>query len=624
MCGIAGIYGRVSGRAEALRSMTDAQVHRGPDAEGYYTDNLVALGHRRLSIIDLSTGANQPIASACGRYVLAFNGEIYNFAALRAALPGYPFATQSDTEVLLAGLAKYGIGFVHRCHGMFAFALWDKQQEKLTLCRDRLGVKPLYYARSGQCLLFASEVMALLASGSVPRRLHVDALPEYVRYQTVGGTHTLVEGVYALPPGSYMEITDSGEQLETWWSPLTHFDRGVGLRSAAETLEQVQSTFIQAVSRRLVSDVPLGVFLSGGIDSSAVVAAAAQAVGELRTFTVTFGESRYNEAPIARLVAQKYGTRHTEIELSATELLRLLPEALSAADHPGGDGVNTWVVSRAAKHAGVTVVLSGMGGDELFAGYPIFKQMHDLQSKRWLLSFPKFARRLGAAMLARNMSGVAAEKVVAVLTEDYFDVDYIYPHSREVISRKGALAMLCGATGSADGVFNRVHADVGYGTQGYALPLLSRVSHAELANYLTPVLLRDADQMGMAHGLEIREPFLDHNLVELVLGIPDSLKYPTRPKRLLTDALGDMLPHEVVHRPKMGFTFPWAEWMRGDLRPFCGDLMASLARRTPFNEAVVMGRWDAFLKGNPRVTWSRIWYLCALEHWMAANRIEIA
>jgi asparagine synthase (glutamine-hydrolysing) len=622
MCGIVGIYGhsdRPSAR-ERVRRMSSRLAHRGPDAEGHFDDEFVAMSHRRLSILDLSRGANQPMSDPGGRYTLVYNGEIYNYRELRNTLPDYTFRSSGDTEVLLAGLVTHGLDFVKRCNGMFAFALWDAEEEKLFLCRDRLGIKPLYYLRRGEEIYFASEIRSILAGLDVSPQLNTNALAEYLRFQTVHGPSTILEGVFALPPGSFMEIADNEQQIKYFFK-LTEPDDSSGSRDYSDVCHSVKELLSQAVKRRLVSDVPLGVFLSGGIDSSAVVALAAPELSRpLKTFTITFAEKEYSEAPYAEAVARKYETDHHTIELKPERLIEKLPDALRAMDHPTGDGINTFVISEVAKDQGITVALSGLGGDEVFAGYPIFTRFMELQKKKWILSFPKFSRDIFGAILEKRNPGIASSKIRSVLNQDRFDLEYIYPFSREVATPEQNASLLSAPPKPENSVYGIVEEGVGYGKPGFRLPLLSQVSYAEMSTYLPNVLLRDTDQMSMAHALEVRVPFLDHELVSYVMGVPDKFKYPASPKKLLVDALEGAIPSNIVNRPKMGFTFPWEEWMRKELKPFCIEMIDGLAKREAFDGKRVRKRFEDFLNGN--VTFSRIWHLCVLEAWLRENEID--
>ena len=302
--------------------------------------------------------------------------------------------------------------------------------------------------------------------------------------------------------------------------------------------------------------------------------------------------------------------------------LKSLPDALAAMDHPSGDGPNTFVVSQATKEAGITMALSGLGGDELFAGYDIFKQSYSLQDKKWLLSFPKFMRRWAASAMEIYRPGVSSAKIKEVICQDYFDLEYIYQFSRQLTLDKTVSSMLSSSGLPPNKVFELVANGVGYGKEGFRLPFLSRVSYAEFITYLQNVLLRDTDQMSMAHALEVRVPFLDHEFIELVMGVPDKYKYPSTPKKLLTDSLKGLLPKEIIDRPKMGFTFPWQVWLKNELRDFCEERIQQLAQRSYFNQKFILQRWNDFLQDKPGVTWSRIWYLVVLEDWLNTNNIE--
>lgn len=628
MCGIAGIAssdldGAAPGSGEAaVRRMTDALAHRGPDAQGVWQGTQVVLGHRRLSIIDPDPTSHQPFHSTDGRYVIIYNGEIYNFRELRESLSDHSFRTKSDTEVLLAAWMKWGEECLHRLEGMFAFAVWDVQQEELFIARDRFGIKPLYHCSLGGKLLFSSEVRSILASELVPRRLDEAALCDHLRHGAVHAPATIVQDVRMLLPGHVLRWSKAGTEIKPWWNIVVSASSAAADLSPEEVLQEVRDRFSRAVEKRMVADVPFGAFLSGGIDSSAVVGAMAQATqARVHTFTVTFDEAEFSEARFAKLIAKKFGTKHTEIRLRPDDMLRFLPQALADMDHPSADGPNTWVVSKMTKEAGITMALSGLGGDEVFAGYEVFKRSVALLQKKGIMAVPRPLRALIGMAVKSRKPGAAGWKAAELLKLSSWNVEDTYPLARLAYSDQELRKKLLAIELHPDAVASDVRHLLG-AMGGSRLEPLSRVSVAELSTYLPDVLLRDTDQMAMAHALEVRVPFLDHHLTDFVLGVPDKLKFPHTPKKLLTDALGDLLPREVTHRPKMGFTLPWDQWMRDQLRSFCEARMNALAERPQFNAEGVKELWQRFLAGDLAVTWSRIWMLVVLEEWMHANRVE--
>lgn len=628
MCGIAGMAstdldGATPESADtAVRRMTEALAHRGPDAQGVWRGSRVVLGHRRLSIIDPDPASHQPFRSADGRYVLVYNGEIYNFRELREGLTGHSFRTRSDTEVLLAAWEKWGEDCLHRLEGMFAFALWDVQKEELFMARDRFGIKPLYHCSPGGRLLFSSEVRSVLASGLVPRKLDEAALCDHLRHGAVHAPRTIVQDVRMLLPGHTLRWSKGGTEIKPWWNVVASASGAAADLSREEVLREVRDRFSRAVEKRMVADVPFGAFLSGGIDSSAVVGVMAQATrARVHTFTVTFDEAEFSEARFAKLVAKKFGTKHSEIRLRPDDMLRFLPKALADMDHPSADGPNTWVVSKMTKEAGITMALSGLGGDEVFAGYEVFKRSVALLRMKGVTVLPRPLRALIGMAVKSRKTGAAGWKAAELLKLPSWHVEDTYPLARLASSDQELRKKLLAIAVRPDAValeVRRLMSAMG----GSRLEPLSQVSIAELSTYLPDVLLRDTDQMAMAHALEVRVPFLDHGLTDFVLGVPDGLKYPHTPKQLLTDALGDLLPHEVTHRPKMGFTLPWDHWMRNQLRPFCEARMNALGKRPQFNAEGVKTLWQRFLAGEPDVTWGRIWLLVVLEEWLHANRVE--
>lgn len=624
MCGICGIYGleQLDQPREIIRRMNSSMQHRGPDASGEYVDDHVALGHQRLSIIDLTDSANQPMHSADGQTVVIFNGELYNFRELKSELSDYPFQTDGDTEVVVAAYQKWGIDAIQRFNGMFAIAIYDRPKNEIFLVRDRLGVKPLYYAQVGQSLVFASEVRAMLASELISRQVNKEAVVDYLRYQCVHAPETLVSGVHMVMPGTCIQLSDTEQKVFTYWSLVGNASNHHS--SLADTKQHLSELFENAVRERLVADVPFGAFLSGGIDSSLVVGLMARNMtNPVKTFSVTFDEDEFSEAPYARMIADKFATDHTEIKLNPTDFLKDLPNALAAMDHPSGDGPNTYVVSRVTKEAGLTMALSGTGGDELFCGYDIFKRVDSLQSKRWLLSFPKWVRAMAGQVLQRYRPGISSAKTAAVLKADYFDIEHVYWVSRLLFFDRGISKLVNVDAMPANRVFQIASEQVAFGEAGYNLPLLSRVSVAEISTYLQNVLLRDTDQMSMAHALEVRVPFMDHQLVEYVLGIPDEFKYPHSPKKLLVDSFSDILPDEIVNRPKMGFTFPWERWLRKELRTFVGDHLSDLSRRSLFNAQGIEELWSNFDHQHSNVNWAHVWNLVVLEQWIQQNDLNV-
>lgn len=620
MCGIAGMF-YADGRAidaDIIRAMTDAMAHRGPDADGFHLEDGVALGHRRLSIIDLSVAANQPFTDASGRYVVAFNGELYNYRDVRAQLPDYPFRTQGDTEVLVAAFAAWGPACIERFKGMFAFAVWDRQDRVLHLCRDRLGVKPLYLHRSAGRILFASELRSILASGLVPRRMDRTLLPDYLSYQSYGSPLSPIIGIEQLEAGTWLHISAAGVEQRVYWS-VTDIPRREDFSDPKAVRRRIRELLRNAVAQRLVSDVPVGAFLSGGIDSSTVVGLMAEVSSDRpATFNISFTEKDYDEAIFARKVADKFGTRHTTIALSPEDYLGQLEHALNAMDVPSGDGTNTYVVSKAIRDAGIKVALSGVGGDELFAGYPFFGTFTGLQRYRRLFRATGPLRK-AAALLLDLAPTSKYHRMAALLRAGDVSISEVYPELRRILSTR----MIDRLTTTGNGIDNALRRGLTIRQPALdRLPLLSQVSAAEYLGYTQQTLLKDTDQMSMAVSLEVREPFFDHELVEFLLQVPDHLKKPLYPKSLLVESVAPLLPDEIVHRKKQGFLFPFPVWMRGPLRGFCEDRIRRLTERDFIRGAVLENYWKRFLSGDKNITWVEIWQLVVLEYWLEKNGVE--
>lgn len=625
MCGINGIYGLegLSHPEGIVQRMNDAMAHRGPDAGAVHRDGNIAFGHRRLSIIDLSEAGNQPFFSADGRYMIVYNGELYNYIELKEELKNFEFKTDTDTEVILAAYQTWGRACLQRFNGMFAFAIWDKEKSKLLIARDRMGIKPLYYAQVNHHFIFASEIRSILKSDLVERKLSKNGLVDYLRYQTVHQPNTLVEGINSLPSGHYIEIIDNEQSMAPYWEANKQYNHLAANQGIKEVKETIRTTLSDSVRIRMRADVPFGAFLSGGIDSSIIVGLMAeQSSHPVKTFTVTFDESEFSEAAFAATIAEKFGTEHTDIRLKASQFLEMLPDALQAIDHPSGDGPNTWIVSKVTKEAGVTMALSGLGGDELFAGYPVFKQYSTMMERKWLMSFPPNIRRMGSSLLKAAKPGVSSDKIAEILDQDYLDLEHAYPISR-LIYLDDRIAKILGTRELPENAIRKMmRENVAFGSPGFEMPFLSKISFGEMFGYMQHTLLRDTDQMSMAHALEVRVPFLDHRLVEYVLGVNDRMKYPHTPKKLLVESFAELLPPEVVNRPKMGFTLPWSLWMKNELKEFCETRLQELGARPQFDTRELFSLWEQFLNDDKRISWSRIWPLVVLEDWMQKNEIN--
>jgi asparagine synthase (glutamine-hydrolysing) len=633
MCGISGAFAASEpSRIDVMgtvRAMTAAMDHRGPDDEGFFLDGRVGLGARRLAIIDLN-GGKQPLTNEDGSCVVVLNGEIYNFKDLRGDLMGlgHRFRTRSDTEVVVHAYEQWGRACVHRLRGMFAFAVYDCRARLLFLARDRLGIKPLYYHDRDGVFLFASEVRALLAGRLVPRRLDPIGLWEYLGYQSVPAPRTLIQGVQMLEPGHWLAVDAGGVVTGgRYWDLLEMASPEARAASAEEARVKVGTLLRESVALHLVSDVPVATFLSGGIDSSTVVGLVREAGQRPRTFSVVFEEGAYDEARYARQVAERFDADHTEVLLKERDVLEHLPEALGAMDHPSGDGVNTYVVSRAVHQAGVKVALSGLGGDELFSGYPSTALGRAAGWRRLWGRIPERVRTLaGRTTRALGGSSVFVGKAAA-LAESDGTIATMLPVLREVLSKPQRRALLedswrHAADGCPDPCVDLLREAFARAPDAGEL---SRISYAEARTYTHDVLLRDTDQMSMAHGLEVRVPLLDHVLAEYVVGLPDARKWPNGiPKRLLVESLRGLVPHEIVHRPKQGFVLPFDRWMRGALRPFCEKRLAPkrLGGRGIIRQRALQGLWQAFLSGRRSVSWSRVWVLVALDEWLERNGIE--
>ena len=619
MCGIAGVlyFSNKPVDKAVIRRMTDGMAHRGPDADGFYDGFELGLGHRRLSIIDLSTAANQPFADNSGRYTMVFNGEMYNYQEVRAKLPEYAFRTTGDTEVLIAAYAKWGADCLQHFRGMFAFAIWDHHEKEMFVARDRLGVKPFYYYLDGDKFLFASETRAILASGAVPRTADPAAVADFFSYQSVSFPHSMIKGIRQLEAGSWMRIKEGRTTTRVYWK-VTGNPVDFDFSSRKKVQERIRELMLQSVKRRLVSDVPVGAFLSGGIDSSAVVGLMAEAGDDKpNTFNIYFNEKEFDESSYAEMVAAKFNTNHTRILLKPESFLDELQNALDALDTPSGDGVNTYVVSKVIRQKGMTVALSGVGGDELFAGYPYFSQYLQLRQKDWLWKLPGFIRDLATT---GQPAGSRKQRMQQLLRQESCTIDRAYPVFRQIITPELMRQLTRDEAFTAQTSLETYLA--AHKEELQRLPLLSQVSAAEYMGYTQHTLLKDTDQMSMAVSLEVREPFFDQDLVEFVLAVPDELKKPSYPKSLLVESLHPLLPDEIVHRKKQGFLFPWDTWLRNELRSFGDKHIRNMAQRSFIDAGQLLKYWERFLSGDKSIRWSELWLFIVLDHWLEKNGVS--
>lgn len=622
MCGIAGIYffDNRNIRQDCLQQMVNSLAHRGPDAEGVFIEDGIGVGHRRLSIIDLSKSADQPFFDNTGRFVTVYNGEIYNYAEIKNKLSSYSFITSGDTEALIASYAMWQEDCFKELDGMFAFAIWDREKKELTLARDRVGVKPLYYLVDDEKIVFASEVRAILASGLVKRKLDVGGLNEYLSYQSVGYPFTLVSGIQQLEPGTYLKVSN-GEIIKSKYWNITNIDR-YDMSSKSDDLirSDLRRLLVASVQKRLVSDVSVGAFLSGGIDSSVVVGLMAQDCGVIpNTFNVSFSEKAFDESYYAQLIVDKFRTNHTRIRLSPHVMSDDLENALNAMDIPSLDGINTYVVSKAVKNAGIKVALSGLGGDELFAGYSNFHQYRKLWRWRRIWQKLKVIRAIVEKLTTADIYSSKRFRLKKLLQTDNINAGFVYPLQRTVLPAgiiNSLFKMGIPSETALEAELSKYQAAL------ETFPALSQISVCEILGYAQNTLLKDTDQMSMAVGLEIREPFFDRSLIEYSLSIPDVLKGGKYPKSLLVESVSPLLPDEVVFRSKQGFLFPWKVWMKNELESFCDSHIGKLGEREYVNSNYLKEYWKQFKKGNPSVRWSDIWLLVVLEYWLEKNGIN--
>lgn len=621
MCGVAGFI-NLSGESASpilLNKMTEAIAHRGPDGEGHWVEGPVAIGHRRLSIIDLSTAGHQPMSTPDGRYVLSYNGEIYNFKQLRIQLEaeGARFRSDTDSEVVLYALAIWGIAALERFNGMFALALWDTREKTLLLARDRYGIKPLYYARQGSAFWFASEHKAIVADPHFTREINLPAMLEYMTFQNIFTDRTLLKDISILPAGNWMTLSlETGEiKRHQYWD--FHFAEPENPATTGEYEEELDRLFQQAVKRQLVSDVEVGTYLSGGMDSGSIAAIASHEVANLKSFTVGFDlssatgiELAFDERSKAEAMSAVFKTEHYEMVLKAGDMERCLPDLVRALEEPrvGQSYPNFYAAKLASKF--VNVVLSGAGGDELFGGYPwrYYLGASSKNFEEYVDSYYQYWQRLVSNTEIKQLFAPVWDDVKHVWTRDIF---------RDVFNNHS----------------NRLERPEDY---------VNHSLYFEAKTFLHGLLVVE-DKISMAHGLETRVPFLDNDLVDFTMKLPVGLKVRNlhqagRPdendvmgkaqqrfhkshdgKLLLRKVMDRHIPKSVTERQKQGFSSPDASWFRGESLAFVNKTITDKSARltTLFDQETMTGLLDQHLEGrkNRRLL---IWSMINLEQWMKA------
>lgn len=654
MCGIAGFIGgatfqKDSSSALHLKNMNNQLTHRGPDSHGYWLDQSkkVALGHRRLAIVDLSSAGHQPMISSSGRYVITYNGEIYNTDVLRAELSNSRFKTSwrghSDTEIIIAGFDAWGIKeTISRLTGMFAMAIWDKKLDRLTLVRDRMGEKPLYYGWQGtginKVFLFGSELKALKQHPQFTNTINRNSLALYMRYCYVPAPHSIYQGIYKAEPGTITSVSlqNSDIKIEKYWDAIQEVKKGFKnplQGSFTEVASNLEKVLKKTISQQMMADVPLGAFLSGGVDSSAVVALMqAQSSMPIKTFTIGFNEAGYNEAEFSKLVAKHIGTEHTELYVSSQDALDVIPKLSTLYCEPFADSsqIPTFLVSSLARQH-VTVSLSGDGGDELFCGY----NRYIFAKKLWkgLNITPLVLRKLFSGGV-NNISAAKWNKAFNI-------VDKITPSKFNGISlglklQKGAIAISskdlpdlyqrlvsCFQNPSMVVIGENQKENIFFeGVKNLDdIDDIQKMMLIDSISYLPDDILVKVDRAAMGVSLETRVPFLDHNIFEFAAKIPLSMKLRNGTgKSILREVLYKYVPKKIIERPKMGFGIPISDWLRGPLRDWAEELLNEplLKSQGFFHSDVVRKIWNEHLNGT-RNWESQLWTVLMFQAWLEEN-----
>ncbi len=627
MCGIAGFtqFHNKQGTTESLISMGKAIFHRGPDAGGEYINSTVGLCHRRLSIIDLSTASNQPMHSTNQRYTIVFNGEIYNFLSLKQELidKGYHFNTHSDTEVLLILYQDMRMDMLNKINGMFAFAIWDNHDESLFVARDRIGKKPLYYFNSEGDLIFGSELKSLLTLPHVPKKLRLDAAYDFFAYQYIPDPKTIFQNIYKLEPGHYLLATAKGIEKKQYWDvsfSTTFKDKEIELKKRLECILDAST------KRRMIADVPLGAFLSGGVDSSGIVALMAKNTDtSVTTCSIGFDEEKFNETEFARIVAEKYETEHHELKVH-DNVADNLAHIVSFFDEPFADPslVPTYFVSKLAREK-VTVAIAGDGGDEVFAGYE--KYSVDAVENKLRSKFPRWLRKSVfpiLASIAGKVNFIFFQKAKSLLTSLSVDPAMGFYISNSMITDETWEKLATEKIKHELGDYHPSTQTIEYYQKANGPDHLSKILYTDMKTYLPGGILVKVDRMSMANSLEVRAPILDYELLEFAAQVPSDLKFNQKEKKyLLKEAFKDYLPDDILYRKKMGFSVPLASWLRNELRSLCEDKLVNhpSGLKQIFNLDYIAQLWQEHIckkKDHSTVLWSMLMFQMWWDNYMAS------
>jgi len=627
MCGIAGKFNFKTGKPvseKLLNQMCEKMHHRGPDDQGIFKDGPVGLGHTRLSIIDLSPLGHQPMQNNDGRYWITFNGEIYNFLSIREELisEGYTFKSQSDTEVILYLYQKYGVKCLEHLRGMFAFAIWDCSEETLFLARDRIGKKPLYYYHDEKMLLFASEIKSILQDNSLKQEINYQAFYDYFKYLYVPDPKTIYKNIYKLEPGHFLFCSKDKFEKKEYWDISFAQNESKDLDQIAEELYDILN---ESVKLRMISDVPLGAFLSGGVDSSCIVAMMAlQSSKPVTTCSIGFDSSKFDEVEFARIVADQYKTDHHELTVkeNAASIINDLPKYF---DEPFADpsAVPTYFVSKLARQR-VTVALSGDGGDENFAGYEKY-YMDDIENQI-RNKIPGIIRKSifpGIANILQKFDNPYLQKGNTLLNTLSHDADFGFFLTNTEFNETLWNSLINEETKKKIGDYDPFTVTQYHYNKADTDNHLSKILYTDLKTYLPGDILVKVDRMSMAHSLEVRAPILDHKVIEFAAAIPHALKYHRGEKKIiLKRSANKILPDSILYRKKMGFSVPLAEWFRNDLKTIAHNTLFASDSGIPFffNIKSIKKIWDSHQSCKRNYS-NVLWTLFMFELWYKNSEI---